>query len=176
MFYWSSNCDYYGNCSGWYYWGRWVLLGAVVLVALVCMWLFVFAKNRRRAKAGLPPAYGTQWLAGTGRWHNGTHQAPPAQNQPYYAGAYQQDGTYYGPDGAHAPPPAYSAPPQQSQNNMQTGGTYYYADQRGAHSPGADEHGPEVATGNHYAPPPGPPPAHLAGNRADEYEMHNMTK
>ncbi|KAK9376421.1 uncharacterized protein V1513DRAFT_440271 [Lipomyces chichibuensis] len=148
-------CSYYGTCSGWYYWGRWILLGVIIVAGLLLFWLFICMRNRRRSKAGLPPAYGTHWM-GYGGGYNG-HNVPTAPVQPqntgpgaYYAGTYPQQGS--------AAPPAY---------------TYNanYQQQPGVTQPGYPTSGPnfdrsgEAYEMHDYPPPTSPPPAATANGK-----------
>ncbi|KAK9325323.1 hypothetical protein V1517DRAFT_350631 [Lipomyces orientalis] len=141
-------CQYYGTCSGW---GRWILLGVIIVIVLLLFWLFVCMRNRRRSKAGLPPAYGTQWMGYGSGWRNQS-QLPvqPQTTGPgaYYAGAYPQQGT--------TAPPAYTynqnyqqQPPPAQPDTMQQG---YY------NSPYQQRSG-DAYEMQDYPPPTSPPPA-----------------
>ncbi|KAK9355012.1 hypothetical protein V1523DRAFT_406576 [Lipomyces doorenjongii] len=135
--------------------GRWILLGVIIVAGLLLFWLFVCVRNRRRAKAGLPPAYGTHWM-GYGGGYNWNNQ-PTAPVQPqntgpgaYYAGTYPQQGS--------AAPPAY---------------TYNanYQQQPGVTQPGYPNIGPNEARSgdayemHDYPPPTSPPPAATANGK-----------
>ncbi|KAF2397988.1 hypothetical protein EJ06DRAFT_532350 [Trichodelitschia bisporula] len=103
------NCysDSYGyrRCSrtGWSNWGRWVVLGLVILVFLAfvsCLCL----SSRRRRRRGARPMYGTGWMApGPAPPYNApnpTYNPPPGGNVQY---------AHYGNSGP--PPPDYSSRP-----------------------------------------------------------------
>ncbi|KAK9464156.1 uncharacterized protein V1516DRAFT_669716 [Lipomyces oligophaga] len=138
--YWGYSCSYYGTCSTWYYWGRWVLLGVVVAVALITLLLCICACNRRRSKKGLPPAYGTAWVPFSGG------QVYPNRPQ------------NYGPP--PGPPPAYNPATHPSPVPVDPASQAYYSN-------GAGNNGQQTGTfngGNNYEmrdypPPVGPPPA-----------------
>jgi len=104
-------CDVYGDCyySTWDSWGRWVLLGGVLVFVFFLAFILTAVRSRRRRRAGLQPYYGTGWIAGRA----------PVYNNP----------GYYGPP---APAPPYTAPV----NNQHTGTTFntndgYYGQQGG---------------------------------------------
>ncbi|KAK9234547.1 hypothetical protein V1525DRAFT_412761 [Lipomyces kononenkoae] len=140
-------CSYYGTCSGWYYWGRWIFLGVVIVVGLLLFWLFICLRNRRRSKSGLPPAYGTHWMGYGGGYNWQNRPAAPVQ-QPqntgpgaYYAGTYPQPG--------NAAPPAYN---------------YNENYQQGLNNP--DVSRPRDGYEMHdYPPPAAPPPAATANGK-----------
>ncbi|KAJ8098005.1 hypothetical protein POJ06DRAFT_26715 [Lipomyces tetrasporus] len=146
-------CQYYGTCSGWYYWGRWILLGVIIVIALLLFWLFICMRNRRRSKSGLPPAYGTQWMGFGSGWRN---QGPaPVQSQntgpgAYYAGAYPQQGT--------SAPPAYAYNENYQQQPQQPGTM-----QQGSYNSPYQQRSGEAYEMQNYPPPTSPPPA-LAAN------------
>ncbi|KAK9370402.1 hypothetical protein V1509DRAFT_346701 [Lipomyces kononenkoae] len=142
-------CSYYGTCSGWYYWGRWIFLGIILLAGFFLFWLLICVRNRRRSKAGLPPAYGTHWM-GYGNGYNGQARpaAPAEQQQPqstgpgaYYAGTYPQQG--------YAAPPAYS----YNENYQQRPGGTEQANRDQAYEM------------HNYQPPTSPPPAATANGK-----------
>ena len=51
------------HSSAWYDWGRWVLVGAIVLIVVVAALTSAFTA-RSRQRRGLTPWYGTGWMAG----------------------------------------------------------------------------------------------------------------
>lgn len=144
------------NNSAWYYWGRWVLAGILVLIFVLVLCALGCCSSRRRKKKGAAPMYGTGWMA------NGYNPQPQYGQQQAQYGYGQQQGQY-------GQPPAYGHQQQgQYQNPQYTGQTYnpndgYYAGQnegiqlqqpQNAYAPrGAD---------NDYAPPSGPPPGKVA--------------
>lgn len=129
-----------GSCyhNGWGNWGRWVLLGAIILGAVLIGLAFSCFNARRRRRAGLHPRYGTGWATGK----------PPIGNAaPQYS----------------APP--YTAPPPV--HNQKTGNTFngndgYYGQQTGVElqRPQQAYHQQEQSPYQEYPPPAGPPPAH----------------
>jgi len=137
---------YYG--SSWDRWGRWVALVCIIVFVLILAFVFSCLNARRRRSRGLPPRYGTGWIAGKPPvGHNG-----PQYN--YYNGA---NGGYNG--GAPAPP--YS-PPMENNN---TGNTFnsndgYYGQQSGIELQ-QPQHSYQPPRGGEpvYGAPPGPPPA-----------------
>ncbi|KAK9491048.1 hypothetical protein V1508DRAFT_422918 [Lipomyces doorenjongii] len=135
--------------------GRWILLGVIIVAGLLLFWLFVCVRNRRRAKAGLPPAYGTHWMGYGGGYNWNNQSTAPVQPQntgpgAYYAGTYPQQGS--------AAPPAY---------------TYNanYQQQPGVTQPGYPNIGPNEAQSgdayemHDYPPPTSPPPAATANGK-----------
>ena len=116
------NNRYYG--SGWYNYGRWILLGVIVGVAIL-FWLIICGCNRRRTRRGYGPVKYTGW-ATPGFSHaqqTGTAQGQyPMQNtntyQPNQAYNYNQpSGGYPNPNNTYASNQTYynaptNAPPQ----------------------------------------------------------------
>jgi len=139
------NCDIYGNCyyrSAWDRWGRWVCLACIIIFVVLVAFIFSCINARRRRRRGLPPRYGTGFLAG---------KPPVGHNGPQYNSGYYQanTGPYQGP-----PAPPYSPPV----NNQYTGNTFnsnegYY----GQHS-GIELQQPQSS----YAPPRGGDPVYDA--------------
>jgi hypothetical protein len=148
-YYWSSSRHRCIRRSGWYFWGRWVVVG-VIIVCLLLSLLCCMRTARRRRRNGAQPYYGTGWLATGNKW-------APNQNNPnaYNMNSYnngnqhqQQSGYGY----SSNPPPAYG-----QQQPQYTGSTFnpndgYYGHQSGVQSP------PAAYGNNDYAPPTGPPP------------------
>ncbi|KAI6368649.1 hypothetical protein MCOR25_004604 [Pyricularia grisea] len=139
-YYRSGNYCYRG--SGWYWWGRWVLTAVVLLGIIVIIMLIARTSARRRRARGMAPIYGTGWVG----------PKPTAyQNNP---------NTYY------PPPPQYSANPQQPQYTgtaFNPNDGYYGGQQSGVQPPAntyapPQHNAPPAASGDNYAPPPGPPP------------------
>ncbi|KAK2754370.1 hypothetical protein FQN54_007014 [Arachnomyces sp. PD_36] len=131
-------CDNrYENCSGWSYWGRWVVLAVIIALAFLGFFLWACYSSRRRRRMGLHPLRGTGWA--------GRNVQPLPQ--------YQQQ--YYDPNGGtYPPPPQYQGP---SPAYMNQNPSYYGGQQQGVElqQPQNAYHGGQ----NVYAPPPGPPPA-----------------
>jgi len=150
--YYRSGTYCYPN-SAWYFWGRWVFAGVVIVVVIGILVLLGCINARRRRRRGVAPMYGTGWLGG--KQNTGAPYAP-------------QGGYQYGP-----PPPQYS---QNAVPNQYTGNTYnsndgYYGQQQ------QYSYGPQQNDGiqlqqpantysrggdNGYEPPPGPPPNKIA--------------
>jgi len=149
--YYRSGSYCYPN-SSWYWWGRWVFAGVVIVAVIGILLLLGCISARRRRKRGTAPMYGTGWMGGK---HQGT------------AAPYAPQGHQYGP-----PPPQYS---QQAMPNQYTGNTYnsndgYYGQQQHGYGPQQNEgiqlqqpaHTYARDADNGYAPPPGPPPSKVA--------------
>ncbi|KAK4454653.1 chitin synthesis regulation, resistance to congo red-domain-containing protein [Podospora aff. communis PSN243] len=143
--YYLSGTRCYPNNSGWYWWGRWVFAGLLVLFVIALL-LLLARNSRRRRRQGLAPLRGTGWMAG-----------PPP---PYYPPPPQY--------GAGAPPPGPVYPQGTGQKFNQNDG-YYAQNQEGVHlqqpqqtyqppnnypSPSGYPHNGEPV----YSPPEGPPP------------------
>ncbi|KAK9381267.1 uncharacterized protein V2V93DRAFT_368776 [Kockiozyma suomiensis] len=158
--------------------GRWVLLGVIIVAALLFMWIWVCARNRKRAKHGQPPSYATTWMGPAGGYFSGNNQAVPTQNQgsngSYYAGAGNQQTQQTQQTQFQPPPPAYGTHPgsnnpypQQSgvagTNNYYGNGTNGNGNYNDPPSEYNNYHG--MATREEYEmqdypPPSSPPPAH----------------
>ncbi|KZF22408.1 hypothetical protein L228DRAFT_268873 [Xylona heveae TC161] len=153
--YYCNNYSYsYGsyNCSsGWYNWGRWVLLAILIALAFLFFFFFSCITSRRRRRAGRQPFYGTAWLGGKppvghgpATYNNNNTNNNPGGPQPYYGSYYQPPAPPYSPPANHTyygngPPQQSGVELQQPQNSYQPYRT------------------PED---NVYSPPPGPPPGH----------------
>jgi len=98
-----DDCD---NNGDWYFWGRWVLLGVIVVVILFLV-LSCTCIARRRRMRGAQPYYGTGWLAGN-KYNNSAY------------GNQQYPMNNYGGGGYANPPPAYG----QQREQQYTGTTY----------------------------------------------------
>jgi hypothetical protein len=129
--------------SGWYWWGRWVFAGVVIVFILAVIVLLGCLSNRRRRRQGLAPRYGTGWLGpkfGPGYQNNAnynSYQQPPPP-PPQYSQQPQYTGTTYNPN------EGYWGPPQQQQ------GIALQQPQNSYYPRGGD---------NDYEPPAGAPPA-----------------
>ncbi|KXT00576.1 hypothetical protein AC579_5065 [Pseudocercospora musae] len=69
--------------SGWYKWGRWVVVGVVVaLFVLAMIGFLVFSRisARQRVKAGQKPMWGTQWAAPPAYAVNDPHPDAPKRS------------------------------------------------------------------------------------------------
>jgi len=139
---------YYGN-SAWNNWGRWVALVAILVFVVLVLIAVSCVNSRRRRARGLPPRYGTGWLAG---------KTPVGHNAPQYNGYYA--GQQNGYNGA-GPAPPYS-PPVNQQN---TGNTFnnndgYYGQQTGIElQQPQSAYAPQRGGDPVYDSPQGPPPS-----------------
>ncbi|KAK3329040.1 chitin synthesis regulation, resistance to congo red-domain-containing protein [Apodospora peruviana] len=144
-----------GRCvrySGWYWWGRWVFAGLIVVFFILVLAGFARKNARRRRGIGQQPLYGTGFLAGP---------APPYT--PYQGG---------GP-----PPPQYNQQqpvyPENTGNKFNTNDGYYanynnnQQPAQGSSPYGNQQEGIQLqqpaqtyqrSTVEDYAPPEGPPP------------------
>jgi len=144
----------YGYNNGYYYsspwnsWGRWVALVCIIVFVLLLAFVFSCINARRRRRRGLPPRYGTGFLAG---------KTPPGHNRPQYTG---YDGGQTGPYNGGAPAPPYSPPVE----NNYTGNTFnsndgYYGQQSGIElQPPQSAYQPPRGGDPVYEAPQGPPP------------------
>jgi hypothetical protein len=149
---------YSDDCySPWYSYGRWVLLGAIILATFLIFLLFSCITARRRRRMGMQPFRGTGWAAQGGPfWAAQQQQQQQQQQQPHHQGWQQpppmygqqnQDGTYYGNQGEYKPYPG-----QQNGVEVQQPSPAYVPPPAAATT--------TVGGDNIYAPPPGPPPTH----------------
>ncbi|PHH86127.1 hypothetical protein CDD83_10688 [Cordyceps sp. RAO-2017] len=154
-------CDITGRCyrrnSRWYDWGRWILIG-ILLLGLLLVLFSLSCIARRRRRRGAQPLYGTGWMAPAGKF--GGHNSQQPMN------TYQQgyDGQGYGPQGGYPPaPPAYGQP-QHAQYTGTTGTTFnpndgYYGDPAQQQQHYGVQQPPNAYQPNSpYSPPAGPPP------------------
>jgi len=140
-----GNGNYTCN-SGWYEWGRWVLLGAIIVASLLFFFLFSCLSARRRKRYGARPMYGTGWAAAP-FGHGAATYNPNYRNQ-------QQ-----------APTGNFNSPPTYQQ---QQGG--YYGENQGYF--GGQQTGTELREPENtyrggdavYQPPTGPPPIKKDGD------------
>jgi len=127
------SCFYGYNCynSAWYDWGRWVVLGAIILGAFLIFFLCACITARRRRRMGNQPYYGTGWTLGRtppghgAAQYNQSYYSQPSDAQPYYWNnsnhpppAYPQSESYYARGNdveLQSPQPAY-APPKNPPN------------------------------------------------------------
>ena len=141
--------SYYCN-STWYSWGRWVALGAILIVAILFFFLCRYASAlptftiptkslpscfsaRRRRRAGRNPYYGTGW-AGNNFGHGQATYNPNYNSQ--------------------QAPPAYGQPQNENYNSYGGGQAQsYYGNRDTEMQPPQNVYG-----GDGYAPPAGPPP------------------
>jgi len=139
-----NNCSF-GNCnSAWNNWGRWVLLGCLVLFALLIFVGLTCFRNRRRVRAGQAPTRYTGWF---------TPGVNPPPAYPNGATAQQQQ---YQPSGLGAQQQGYYGAPQQQYTGQQQYGGYQYAPPRDA----PQEYEMNNTGGNNkFGPPAYPPPA-----------------
>jgi hypothetical protein len=134
--------NYYYD-SPWNSWGRWVALVAVILFVIIVLFTLSCINSRRRRRMGLPPRYGTGWLAG---------KTPYGHNAPQY---YNNGPQTYG-----APAPPYSPPVE----NQYTGQTFnsnegYYGQQNGIELQQPQHaYAPQRGGDPVYDAPQGPPP------------------
>jgi len=136
-----SNCYYnsYGNytCrnSSFSSWGRWVVLGVILVAAFLFLLCICCVTRRRRAKGGTP-MYGTGWMPGTRpNNYNNNAQSYPVEQYPPQEQQYGSQGQQYG-----GQAPAYSPPQEQG------------------YAPHKPEPAYQGANAGYYQPPPGPPP------------------
>ncbi|PNY24735.1 Uncharacterized protein TCAP_05339 [Tolypocladium capitatum] len=169
-------CDGYyshnNSCySRWYDWGRWIVVGAIIVIIILAMFSCACLARRRRRR-GAQPLYGTGWMApGSKAGGQGGHAMNNYQSG-YNPQGYDQQGGYnqaynqqqpqqpYG--GFANPPPAYG---QQQQHPQYTGTTFnpndgYYGDQSHQQQQQYGVQPPQSAyqRDGQYNPPTGPPP------------------
>ncbi|KAK7203575.1 hypothetical protein BZA70DRAFT_268997 [Myxozyma melibiosi] len=144
-------------------------IGVILVVALLCCWLWVCTRNRKRAKTGQPPAYATTWMGPAGGYY---HTQQPVQTQPtgpgpYYAGAQQQNQYQPPPPAYGTHPPANDPYPQQTGVGSGAADTYYYG-QDGSNSNSNGNYNNATAREEYemrdYPPPNSPPPSHAKYN------------
>ncbi|KAK9455641.1 chitin synthesis regulation, resistance to congo red-domain-containing protein [Dipodascopsis uninucleata] len=154
IYYGGNNCYPYGCNSTWYRWGRWLLLGIVVLFAFVFFYLFVCTRNRRLSKQRKQPIYGTAWMGQGGGYYPPPPGPPPQQAQ--HTGTTPYYGQYNGQGNASVPPPYSPSPgPYGGAQNQQQTGTYYYGQNGQVGGSNMNEESYEMQ----YRPPTSPPAA-----------------
>lgn len=128
--------------SNWYWWGRWVFTGVIIVIFIIFL-IILSRRARRQRRLGQPAAY-TGWM---GRWGGGPNPPPQYNNPNAYA----------------TQPPQYSQqPPVGAQY---TGGTYnsnegYYGQNANniPLQPPNNSYYPTRGVADEFAPPEGPPP------------------
>lgn len=149
-------CTYYGNCgyTAWGGWGRWVLLGGIILLFLVFFSGCARVTGMRRRRQGLKPYAGTAWVLP--KYEAGPNAQYPPGPPPYNPPTHnndtpmqpQQSGNYYAPQNNYTQQPSYN-----EQQHTQ------YAPPAGAPP---QESGFVAGSSNPYYPPPtSPPQSHL---------------
>jgi hypothetical protein len=133
----NGRCQSYG---AWYWWGRWLFAGIVILFVIFCLVCLGCINARRRRKRGLTPMYGTGWMA---NGKNGGGNPPQGYNNEMY------------PQNGYQGPPAYGQTPQYTGTTFNPNDGYYGNQQGGPQYPQNAYQPPE----NVYSPSPGPPPA-----------------
>ncbi|KAF2430818.1 hypothetical protein EJ08DRAFT_660497 [Tothia fuscella] len=130
-------------------WGRWIVLGLILLFALLFLLSICITTRRRRAR-GHKPFYGTGWIPG----------AKPAQGQNVNDNANAN----YGNEQNYQPPynsnnGAY-APPQEPKPTYGQGQQTYGGQQNGyeMNNNSAGYQAPPGPPPGQYQAPPGPPP------------------
>lgn len=135
-----------GGCyrnSSWYYWGRWVLAGVVILLTILVIFAICCVRSRRQRKHGRRPMYGTGWMA-------------PGK----FAGQHPQQQQQWGGGGAPPapPPPPYGGYGQQHQQAGYNNAASPYGQQREYYSQADGVQQPQSTYQPVYSPPAGPPP------------------
>jgi len=103
----SYNCN-----SKWSRWGRWVLAGILIFIAVVFMLLFAFCARRRRRRSQKSyentntPMNDVQQPTGGNYQNDQPMYAPPAEAPPLYSGNYGAGSNqgYYGQQGGVTQP------------------------------------------------------------------------
>ncbi|KAI4259603.1 MAG: hypothetical protein LQ352_000671 [Teloschistes flavicans] len=133
--------------SSWNNWGRWIVVGIIILAAFFIFFAFACVTARRRRRQGMTPYRGTGWAGG--RTPAGHAPAQYTGNQPSYGG----------------PPvgqPAYSPPPQNQgyYGNSGLNQGYYGGQQQSGVELQQPDHSYQPQRGGDqvYNPPSGPPP------------------
>ncbi|KAK5990454.1 hypothetical protein PT974_08722 [Cladobotryum mycophilum] len=141
--------------SSWYFWGRWVVAGIIIVIALIFI-LGCICYTRRQRKRGVRPMGAAGWLGG-GNKHAQNNQGHEMNNyQAGYpqGGGYEQNQQYGGGyQGGFTSPPPYGQPQPQPMGNHTTGTTfnpndgYYTGQQYGVQPP------PNAYQPDHTYPP-----------------------
>ncbi|KAL7936222.1 hypothetical protein V8C35DRAFT_297216 [Trichoderma chlorosporum] len=149
--------------SGWFFWGRWVVVGIAIAFGLAVLFccLCISRRNRRR---GVRPMYGTGWLGGAPAARPSGTNKPNANNNNNngyemnnYQSGYTQQQPTYGEGYGYTSPPPYGQPPVPNQT---TGTTFNANDGYMTGQPQYGVQHPQSAyqPEGHYQPPAGPPP------------------
>jgi len=132
--------------TGWSNWGRWIVVGVIILIFLLFVSCACITSRRRRSR-GNAPIRGTGWMS------TGPLAPPPYQPPPQYSNQAPQN------EGAYAPPtqpkPTYGGQqnyPEPQQNYG--GGQPNYGG--GHQNYGGGQENYEMG----YQAPSGPPPKH----------------
>lgn len=159
--YYSYYC-YDDDCnSGWYTYGRWVLLGVLVAVAIIAL-LLIRWYSSKKVRHGEHPLPMTGWMVPPSYYQSQqqynqptTNDGPPVPTYNQQPGA--QDAGYYDSSGNFISkqenddfPPAHMRPDNTGNTDIPQGDAADY------YRPPA---GPPLGTDTNYSPPPGPPPA-----------------
>jgi len=127
--YYLSGTRCYPNNSGWYWWGRWVFAGLIVLFVIALL-LLLARNSRRRRRQGIAPLRGTGWMApapppyyppppqystAPAQYPQGTGQKFN-QNDGYYANQNQEGIHLQQPQSTYQPPNNYPSPSGYPQN------------------------------------------------------------
>jgi len=138
-----SNGYCYSN-SSWYFWGRWLLAGIVILFIIGAIVLLGCINSRRRRKRGLAPRYGTGWMAPKYGHNTGAYVPPP----PQYSATPMQN---Y--------PQGHTQQPQYTGQTFNSNEGYYGGHSEGVAQP-PNTYYPQRGVGGEdvYEPPTGPPP------------------
>merc|ERR1711981_286162 len=129
--------------SGWYNWGRWLLLGLIIFFFIMTLCCLSWSSRRKRAR-GARPMYGTGWMS-QGPLAPPPYQAHQQAAPPY--STYDNSGNNYAPQ---QPKPTYGGQGQNYEMNNGANSSYYNS--------GSNDYGH-----NQYAPPSGPPPNQHSG-------------
>jgi len=148
------NGQYYYNSydcgnTAWGSYGRWILLGCVVVGAFLLFLAFSCLTARRRRRQGQTPYRGTGWA---GNMYGGGYNQPYGGNQQYGNNQYAANDVQS--------PPVYSPPPKNQYNAPGNATQGYFGGQQSGielQAPG-NSYQPERGGNPVYAAPEGPPP------------------
>lgn len=144
-------CSQYGGSycySSWYIWGRWILVGVILLVFGLGMFLYICVRSRRRVRGGQKPLPYTAWMV------------PNGNQQPQQQGNFNNQG--YNPN-YNANQGGYNQGYNMGNYNQGYNQGYpQYQDQYNGQypSPGAGSPAPGGAQNATYTAPSYPPPGH----------------
>lgn len=147
----NDNDDYWGwgfGGSGWYDYGRWILL-AVIIGVFVISFLLIQRVSCRRARHGQSPIAGTAWMVPPSYYQS---QQQYQQNEEDAVPMYKQeaglgDAGHFDANGNFVPYTGDYSKAHDADSHIQPPPSAY-AGAQPAESPEDD-----------YAPPPGPPPS-----------------